>query len=788
MSPPREAFELKGLVPDAKNNRFFYYRLAIRLNEPASLQLSISANTRYRLWINGEAIGSGPLKGDRWRHYYETLDVGSFLRMGVNVFAVQVWSLNTYLVNDPTKPDQPLYSMTSLPIGPRLAVSGTCLNAYGEPLADLGTGTGDWRVMVDDAVTFYSDDTYTIFLGAIAERVNAKEIPVGWKMLNEPGGTWHEAEKGDPCLGKDDAYPYYIIPQLPLVERPVPLLYELKRNFLREMPIRKDDLRPFSFCDAASMDEWVELPPHSCSVVELDAGQLTTGYLSYPLEQGEGARIKFRYAERYFQRGNEKANSVRDDAENGVLLGMEDIYYVSGRTETYEPFWLRTFRFIRIEVLTKDQPLRIRRPWYRESAYPLMPQTSINSPVPWVGSLWNISIRTLQLCMHETYEDCPYYEQMQFIMDTRLQALFTYSVGGDIGLVRKALDDFHSSLLPEGITQNRFPSAMVQVIPSFSLHYIYMLHDYYWHTGDTDLIRRYRPTIDAILDWFDRKIGDSGLVEGIGFWEYIDWVDTWEGGVPTAGKVGPSSVHNLMYASALQTAAKMNAVTGRVQVAEEYEARAAQVVARIDLLCWSEERGMYREGPAFEQYSQHTQLWAVLSGLCEGGKAKQVLNRALDDPQVLKCSFSMAFYLFRALEKAGLYERTGDLLYQWVGMLPLRLTTLPETPTEPRSDCHAWSALPLYELTHCILGLKSKQAGWRELVIEPHTLDLPEMSGDVLTPAGNVSIVWRRTNTSFTISGIVPDGIPFTVRWGGIIDNHYENGGAFHELVDLRRD
>lgn len=785
IKPPKDAYERKGLLPEAKENRFFLYRLPVRLDEPASLRLSISANTRYRLWINGEPVGSGPLKGDRWRHYYETMDVSSLLRTGTNVFAVQVWSLNTYLVNDPTRSDQPLYAMTALPIGPRLAVSGTCLGANGDALADLASGTADWRVMADDAVTFYSDDTYTIFLGAVAERVSAKRIPEGWKHADEPGGTWFAAEKGDPCLGKDDSYPYYIVPQLPLVERPIPLLYEVKREFVREMPIREDDLQPFRFSDAASSDEWVEIPPHSHVVVELDAGRLTTGYVSYPLEQGEGARIVYRYAERYFRRGNEKANSVRDDAENGVILGMEDIYHPSGRLETYEPFWLRTFRFIRIEVRTEEQPLRLRRPSYRESAYPLEPKSSVASTAPWVEPLWKISLRTLQLCMHETYEDCPYYEQMQFTMDTRLQALFTYSVGGDTGLVVKALEDFHNALLPEGITQNRFPSAMVQIIPSFSLHYIDMLYDYYWQTGDAALVKRYRPTVDAILDWFDRKIGESGLVERIGYWEYVDWVAEWEGGMPSARKAGPSTVHNLMYAAALRTAAKLNAATGRSQVGEEYEARADRLLLLIERLCWSEEHGMYREGPAFEQYSQHSQVWAVLSGLCDGDQAKRALGRALDDPNVLKCSFSMAFYLFRALEKAGLYEKTADLLEQWIGLLSLQLTTLPETPTEPRSDCHAWSALPLYEFTHCLLGVQSTQPGWRELRIEPHTLDVREMSGELATPAGVVSIAWRRTDTTFTLSGKVPDGLPFRLKWGDAIDRYYEFGGAFHESVEL---
>jgi hypothetical protein len=781
--PPREAYDWKGLSPNVKENRFIYYRLAVHLDEPASLEISISGNSRYRLWINGEPIVSGPCKGDRWRHYYETLDVSSHLQLGLNIFAVQVWSLNSYMVNEPGHPDQPLFAVASLPVGPRLAVSGTCMSLQGESLVNLATGRADWRVHVDDAVTFHSDEKYTIFLGAIAERVRAERIPEGWKVLEQPGGIWVEAENSAPCLGKDDPYPWFIVPQLPLVQRPIPLLYERKRDFLREMPIRKDDvLRPFSFSDLKEESGWIEIPAHNHVVVELDAGELTTGYPVYPIESGSGARIVFRYAERYFQPDNVKANIMRDDSLNGKIMGYEDVYHPSGRNELYEPFWLRTFRFIRIEVHTEDQPLRIRRPWYRESAYPLQPQSSVESSVPWVGPLWNISLRTLQLCMHETYEDCPYYEQMQFIMDTRLQALFTYSVGGDIGLVRKALEDFHSSLLPEGITQDRFPGAVLQIIPSFSLHFIFMLYDYYCYTGDKDLIKRYRPTVDAILDWFDRKVGTLGLVERIGYWEYIDWVKEWgEWGEPSAGKEGPSTIHNLVYACALQTGALLNAATGRGQVGEEYEERAARVLSVIEHLCWSEEQGMYREGPAFEEYSQHAQLWAVLTGLCQGDKAKSVLSRALDDPRVLKCSFSMAFFLFRALEKAGLYERTADLLKEWIDLLPLKLTTLPETPWEPRSDCHAWSALPLYEMTHCILGVKGANPGWTELLIEPHTLDLPEMKGEIYTPIGVVSIAWRLTETSFTILGKVPDGIPLRIRWSGGIDSYYEHGGAFHE-------
>ena len=55
------------------------------------------------------------------------------------------------------------------------------------------------------------------------------------------------------------------------------------------------------------------------------------------------------------------------------------------------------------------------------------------------------------------------------------------------------------------------------------------------------------------------------------------------------------------------------------------------------------------------------------------------------------------FYLFRALEAVGMYDRTKDLWTDWEHFLVLHCTTYPETQYDPRSDCHGWSALPLYE-------------------------------------------------------------------------------------------
>ncbi|MNC83178.1 hypothetical protein D3C75_1370000 [compost metagenome] len=58
------------------------------------------------------------------------------------------------------------------------------------------------------------------------------------------------------------------------------------------------------------------------------------------------------------------------------------------------------------------------------------------------------------------------------------------------------------------------------------------------------------------------------------------------------------------------------------------------------------------------------------------------------------------------------------------------------------------------------------------------------MKGKISTPAGIISVNWKKKDTGFSIAGNVPDGIALTIRWNGEIDVHYPNGGSFNESVN----
>ncbi|MDE7182979.1 MAG: hypothetical protein K2O40_00600, partial [Lachnospiraceae bacterium] len=350
---------------------------------------------------------------------------------------------------------------------------------------------------------------------------------------------------------------------------------------------------------------------------------------------------------------------------------------------------------------------------------------------------------------------------MQFSMDTRLQALFYGALGNDCALTEKALLDFHCSMIPEGLIQGKYPSSYPQVISTFSMHYIYMLEELYVQTGDISSVRKYLPDVDRILDYYDRHIGDDRLVGRLGYWEFVDWQEAWKdtGGVPAALQEGPSAIINLMYAYGLQCGAVLCRAAGRTGMAEEYLARKKVILDQVERLCWDESRGMYREGPSFQQFTQHAQSWAVVAGLASGERAKRILTAAIEEQDVLPCSFSTAYEWFRALELSGMYDKAYDNLNRWRELPGRGYTTCPEEPKNERSECHAWSALPLYELMRSIAGVRSDQGDWNRIIVQPYLSDLPDLEGCASTPKGPVKFSYRCEDGVWKYNVCIPDGM-----------------------------
>ncbi len=511
----------------------------------------------------------------------------------------------------------------------------------------------------------------------------------------------------------------------------------------------------------------VTIPANSKEIVELSAGELTTGFLKLAFSGGAGAELKLLQAESYYlPAGDDKwIKRDRTDSTNGQLQGMSDTYHVSGFgsvacPETYEPFWFRTFRFLQLEITTQAQPLTLSDISYLETGYPLEIKTSVKTSDETLAPIWNISQRTLRRCMHETYMDCPFYEQMQYVMDTRAQILYTYAVSADDRLARKCFADFQRSQRYDGMIACCYPSTGFSVIPSFAIYYILMIHDHMMYFGDKKLVRTYLPTIDAILGYFDNHLASNGLVDKLGgrlfvepSWSFIDWSPAWDAssGIPPAGLHGPSTMESLLYIMGLDHAAELAEFAGRNDTGAKYRARAERLRQAVRTCCIGK-NGMLQDGPGIDEYSQHGQVFAVLTDTVSGNQARENLRRTMEQKDsYAQCTVAMAYYLFRALEKCGLYDYTAQCWDVWRDMVKNNLTTCVEEPLHQRSDCHAWGALALYELPAVILGVRPTKPGFADFEVRPVPGHLTWAEGNVITPKGMILVRWKRVEDTLEV-------------------------------------
>ncbi len=770
---PMEEIQRKKIYHGDMTGRFAYFRCEAEVPEGARLTADISASSRYRLWVNGKPALSGPCKGDEKRQYYETVELTDLLVPGRNVFCAQV------LYNDPntaeiqTDERAAVYGVMGVAAGHRLAVEGDIFDKDGAAAGTVTTGRADWRVWLDNSFYLKSSDV-TCYLGAVTEEIDFSKMPAHWKERGYDGSGWTQAEPTDTVLPTNALFSAGVQPKFRIREREIPLLYEKEDSFVRDFS--RVDGKAAGLLEKGS----ITVEPGEGLELILDAGVLKNGYPRYVFQGGRGGEITITYFEKF---GGPGCDLRRTDYENGEVSGLTDAVRLAGGEICYEPFWVRTFRFVRVRVQAKEEAVTMLAPCFRRTGYPLETGSRVRSSAPWVGRLWDICVRTLGNCMLETYMDCPYYEQLQFAMDTRLEALFTYALSNDFRLARKALIDFHYGMQPEGLTAGKYPSAYLQVLSTFSLHYIYMLWEYYRQTGDRETVRICRGDVDRILDYFDGKIGEDGLVGRLEFWEFVDWQPDWAefAGTSRALRQGPSAIINLMYAYALGCGSSLFAATGKKGLAEEYAGRREAVLESVRRLCWDEGKGMYREGPACSQFTQHAQAWAVLNGLVKGEAAKALLTSAIEEETCLKCSFSTAYEWFRALEKAEMYGAMRDGLNDWIALLELDCTTCPETPRQSRSECHAWSALPMYEMMRTMAGVTAEGIGWEHVRIAPHPMDLEDLQGKAVTPKGDISFRYEKAGGVWRYLVELPEGLEATFCYPDGRTEHLA-GGAAHEL------
>jgi hypothetical protein len=732
--------------PDGPQREFgvFHFRKAFTLESvPQRFVIHVSGDNRYELFVNGDRVVAGPARGDlnHWR--YETVDIAPHLVAGKNVLAAVVWNFAELA---------PQAQMTN----------ETGLIVQGDSSAEEIVNTDNsWRAFKSQAVRMIRLDARKIggyLVTGPGEEVDGSKYPWGWEARDFDDSGWVAAKpitQGGPRGIKDSPSRWM------LISRTIPLMEDKLERFSRVARARGVELPP-EFLQGGRP---VTLTANSRASLLFDQSYLTTGCPELLTSGGRGANITLTYAEALYK-GREKGN--RNEIEGKEIRGIEDRFQPDGgQHRTFRPLWWRTFRYLQLDVETGEEPLVIEDLRSRFTAYPFKAQASFASDDPELARIWQVGWRTARLCAHETYMDCPYWEQLQYGGDTRIQALISLYMTGDDRLVKNAIESLDESRTPEGLTQSRYPSFLPQYIPPFSLFWIGMMHDLWWYRGEVDFLRGYLPGVRGVLGWFEHRLAPSGLLGRLEWWNFVDWPNQFDFGVPPQESDGQSSMLSLQFAAGLRSAADLEESYGSKEQAARDRQLASRIAAAVYRNCWDGARKLVADTPARKTFSQHANILAVLEDAIPAADQPAVTKAVLADPSLTQATYYFRFYLFRAMKKVGLGDEYVAQLGPWRNMLALGLTTWAENPEPTRSDCHAWSAHPNFDLLATVAGIEPAAPGFREVAIQPHLGPLKQLKATLPHPAGDIVVSYQRKGQGLVADVTLPEKLSGWFYWNG---------------------
>jgi hypothetical protein len=427
-----------------------------------------------------------------------------------------------------------------------------------------------------------------------------------------------------------------------------------------------------------------------------------------------------------------------------------------------------------VKINTKAEPLIIEDIQSIFTGYPFTLKAKFDADDKMIDKIFETGWRTARLCAWETYMDCPYYEQLQYIGDARIQALVSLYNSGDDKLVRNAISQMDQSRMAEGITLSRHPSFSPQQIPTFSLWYIGMVHDYWMYRGDSSFVKDKLAGIRDVLWFFSKYQQKDGSLKNVPYWIFTDWVEGkggWPGGVAPIGSDGSSSLLDFQLLWALQIAAKLETDLGMPAMATAYKQRALQLQQTIQRNYWDADKKLYADTREKDRYSQHANTLAILTGTIKTPAAGDLAKKILSDNSLAPASIYFKYYLHQALVKAGLGNDYIKWLDKWKENIEMGMTTWAEISEidNARSDCHAWGSSPNIELFRIVLGIDSDAPGFSKVKIEPRLGTLKNVSGEMPHPRGTIAVKYANSNNQWSADINLPSKVTGRFIWKGKI-------------------
>ncbi|MFA6286600.1 MAG: alpha-L-rhamnosidase C-terminal domain-containing protein [Opitutaceae bacterium] len=737
------------------------FRRSFTVEQPKTVRIHVSADERYELYLDGQRIGRGSERGDRLNWFFETYDL--VLTAGTHTLVARSWWLSGF-------GPAPFAQLTVRP--------AFVLAAEEQDPLWLNTGFAPWETKL---LTGYRHVHPGPTWGTGSKiHVVGREFP--WDYERGLGDNWTEPAAGEWALGPNQFSDQPLVPILtpatlpPMIERTIHAGRVRHVQALSEIPQGEVMVRAADHLghEAGAWDALlagrapITIPPRTVRRVIVDLENYYCAYTDVVTTGGRGSVVRSWWAEALYLPevltncyGQTRGKGNRDEIEGKTFIGIGDTFEPDGGTgRPFNTLWWEAGRYLELIVSTADEPLTLERFSLRETHYPHAWVSQFSCDDPRFDELTPIARRVMEMCSHETYMDCPYYEQMMYVGDTRLEALTTYACCPDDRLPRKALKLYDESRKSPGFTQSRYPTNIQQTIPSFSAWWVAMIHDYAMWRDDPAFVRTLMPGMRAVLDTFMRYKTHDGLIEGPTGWNFVDWVPEWTGGMPPESDVGQvSGPLNFQLAWIYRQAAELEDAFGEPEFAALHRRRAQTIADAAVNRFWSEERGLFADDLKRTRFSEHTQCLALLGGVVRDERLTQVIDHLFADAELSRTTVYFSHYLFEVCAASGRMEPLFERLKLWFELKGLGFKTTLEAPEPSRSDCHAWGAHPMFHTYATILGIRPAGMGFATVTIRPQLGPLQRAKGSMVHPKGLIEVEVKRVEGKIHGTVKLPPGV-----------------------------
>lgn len=389
---------------------------------------------------------------------------------------------------------------------------------------------------------------------------------------------------------------------------------------------------------------------------------------------------------------------------------------------------------------------------YRETGYDTEITGTFECDDPFLNEYWRKAVRTLYVCMRDTYMDCPDRERAQWWGDevNELGMAFYSLSPSSWKLAEKGIYELMNWQRVDGILSSPVPAMNYSAeLPSQMLAALgwYGFYTQYFYSDNNAFV----PVVyDRMKKYLHQvwKLGEDGLpIYRTGDW---DWPDA-------DSPVDKYALMPCLYYLALKSELEFARMLGRAEDVAMIESVMARLKDSYNRLYWT--GNGYRSPSYKDRTDDRPQAMAVLSGIASEEKY-QVISEILKTTDM--ASTYMEKYMVEALFVTGQSSAALDRMKRRMAtIMDDRSSTLYEHWNWTNSSNHAWSGANIILLCQKVCGVAPLTPGFKTFSVRPQMGWLKRASTSFETKYGTIRVSLARKSSKSKTAELtidVPEG------------------------------